>query len=75
MERRLALWHLHEAMQGVVGPKPVIPWREYLQNLLSILNQVPAVDLETGDAADETLLKQARDVCDRHLRILTTSRT
>ena len=66
---------LDEAMQGVVGPKPAIPWREYVQNLLSILNQVPAVDLESANDADEALLKHVREVCDRHLRILANSRT
>jgi hypothetical protein len=66
---------LDEAMQGVAGPKPAIPWREYLQNLLNVLNQVPAVDLETANDSDEALLKHVREVCDRHLRILTSSRT
>lgn len=66
---------LDEAMQGVVGPKPAIPWREYVQNLLSILNQVPAVDLESANEADEALLKHVRELCDRHLRFLANSRT
>jgi hypothetical protein len=66
---------LDEAMQGATGPKPAIPWRDYLQNLLNILNQVPAVDLESASDADEALLSRVRELCDRHLRILTSSRT
>src|SRR5207253_1192003 len=66
---------LDEAMQGVAGPKNAIPWREYLQNLVNILNQVPAVDLETASDADQELLTHVREVCDRHLRIVTSSRT
>lgn len=65
---------IDEAMQGVAAPTPAIPWREYLQNLLTILNQVPAVDLENANNADEALIEQVRLLCDRHLRVLATSR-
>jgi hypothetical protein len=65
---------IDEAMQGVAAPTPTIQWRDYLQSLLNTLNQVPAVDLETGNDADEALLKRVREVCDLHLRILTSSR-
>lgn len=65
---------IDEAMQGVAAPTPTIPWRDYLKNLLTILNQVPAVDLEAANDADEALLKHVREVCDRHLKVLTTSR-
>jgi hypothetical protein len=69
------LFGLDQAMQGVAGPKPAIPWRDYLPGLLNILNQVPAVDLESASDADEALLSKVRELCDRHLRILKSSRT
>jgi hypothetical protein len=65
---------LDEAMQGVHGPSPAIPWRDYLQNLLNTLNQVPAVDLESASDADEALLNQVVELCNRHLRVLRSSR-
>ena len=66
---------LDDAMQGVAGPSPAIPWRDHLQNQLNILSQVPAVDLESASDADETLLNQVVELCNRHLRFLKSSRT
>jgi hypothetical protein len=65
---------LDDAMQGVQGPSPAIPWRDYLQNLLNVLNQVPAVDLESANEADEALLNQVAELCNRHIRVLKSSR-
>jgi hypothetical protein len=65
---------LDEAMQGIASPKSSIQWRDYVQNLLYTLNQVPAVDLESASQSDEDLLIRARDLCERHLKILKTSR-
>ena len=66
---------LDDAMQGVAAPAPSIPWREHFQKLLTILNQVPAVDLESASDTDEALLKRVKEVCDLHLRIINSSRT
>jgi hypothetical protein len=65
---------LDDAMQGVQGPSQAIPWRDYLQNLLNVLNQVPAVDLESANEADEALLNQVAELCNRHIRFLKSSR-
>ena len=65
---------IDEAMQGIASPKNTIPWRDYLQNLLTVLNQVPAIDLETASEQDEELLVRVREVCDRHLKLLKSSR-
>ena len=51
-----------------------IPWRDYVQNLLNVLNQVPAVDLESASEQDEQLLVRVRDICDKHLKMLRSSR-
>jgi hypothetical protein len=66
---------LDDAMQGVAAPAPSIPWREHFQKLLTILNQVPAVDLESASDTDEALLRRVKEVCDLHLRIINSSRT
>lgn len=65
---------LDDAMQGVQGPSQAIPWRDYLQNLLNVLNQVPAVDLESANEADEALLNHVAELCNRHIRVLKSSR-
>jgi hypothetical protein len=65
---------IDEAMQGISTPKPTIPWRDYVQNLLNVLNQVPAVDLESASEQDEQLLVRVRDICDKHLKMLRSSR-
>ncbi len=66
---------IEEAMQGIISAKPTIEWRDYIQNLLNILNQVPAVDLENGSDEDQSLLSRVRDTCDKHLKIISHSRT
>lgn len=66
---------IDEAMQGIAASKPSIPWRDYLQNSLNVLSQVPAVDLESASEQDEGLLVRVRDLCDRHLKMLRSSRT
>ena len=50
---------LEEALQGVPSPKSSIQWRDFLGNLVSILSQVPAVDLENATKEDEDLLLRA----------------
>lgn len=64
---------IDEAMLGVTSAKPAIDWRDYIQNLLNVLNQVPAVDLENASAEDQSLLGRVRDVCDKHLKIIDHS--
>jgi hypothetical protein len=66
---------LDEAMQGVPAPKSAIQWRDFLGNLVSILNQVPAVDLENATKQDEELLVRAQEICNRHLKIVKSSQT
>jgi len=65
---------IEEAMQGVTSAKPTIDWRNEIQNLLNILNQVPAIDLESAADEDQSLLTRVRDVCDKHLKIIDHSR-
>ena len=65
---------IDEAMLGVTSAKPAIDWRDYIQNLLNVLNQVPAVDLENASAEDQSLLGRVRDVCDKHLKIIDHSK-
>jgi hypothetical protein len=65
---------LEQALQGAIPTKPNIQWRDYLQNLTNVLMQIPAVDLDDASAEDEQLLVRAREMCDRHLRMLKSSR-
>jgi hypothetical protein len=36
-----------------------------------VLNQIPAVDLESASEADKTLLEQVKSLCEKHLKLLT----
>ena len=66
---------IDDAMQGITSAKPTIDWRDYIQNLLNVLNQVPAIDLENASDEDQSLLGRVRDICDKHLKIIDHSRT
>jgi hypothetical protein len=65
---------IDDAMQGITSAKPTIDWRNEVQSLLNILNQVPAVDLESASDDDQSLLSRVREVCDKHLKIIDHSR-
>jgi hypothetical protein len=62
---------LEEAIQGLASPRPGIPWQDSIQSLLTVLNQIPAVDLESASEADKTLLEQVKSLCEKHLKLLT----
>ena len=64
---------IQEAMEGVVAPKPQIQWQSYLEQLINILSQVPAVDLQDAKPEDEARLTKARDICINHLKIIKSS--
>ncbi len=66
---------LDQAMQGVIPTKASIPWREHMQNLLNVLSQIPAVDLEDASGEDEQLLNRVREMCDKHLRVLKSAQS
>lgn len=66
---------IDDSMQGITSAKPAIDWRDYIQNLLNVLNQVPAIDLENASDEDQSLLGRVRDICGKHLKIIDHSRT
>lgn len=61
---------LEEATQGLASPKAGIPWQDSIQSLLTILSQIPAVDLESASESDRTILEQVRSLCEKHLKLL-----
>ena len=69
----IAALKLEEAVQGLASPKPGIAWQDSLQSLLTVLNQVPAVDLETASDSDKGLLEQVKQVCEKHLKLLISA--
>jgi ParB-like chromosome segregation protein Spo0J len=64
-----------EAMEGVIAPRSQIPWQSYVDQMVSMLQQVPAVDLESAKPTDEDLLTRARDLCVSHLKIIKNARS
>lgn len=66
---------IDEALRGVVPPPSEIQWQSDIAQLINILQQIPAVDLENASPDDTKLLEQARDLCENHLKLIRSSRS
>jgi hypothetical protein len=65
---------LDEAMEGIMPPKPQIQWQAHMTQLINILLQVPAVDLQKAEPEDVILLERARALCIDHLKMIDSTR-
>ena len=65
---------IEHALMGIVTPPPAVEWRHHLNNLLSILSQIPAVDLQEATDTDVNVFEQAQQLCERHIRMIRSYR-
>jgi hypothetical protein len=55
---------LSDALHGIVTAERKVDWRGGIRQLMTLMRQIPAVDLLDASPDDVTLLSTARDLCD-----------
>jgi hypothetical protein len=61
---------IEEALEGVVTRPPQILWQTFLSQIINVLNQIPASDLQKASDNDKKLLEDAKNLCVNHLKII-----
>ncbi len=63
------LLSLQDALRGVVAPERSLDWRGGIVQVLNMLRQIPAVDLQESKQDDLKILESVRDLCVRLLKL------
>lgn len=68
------LLSLQDALRGVVTPERSVDWRGGIAQVLNLLKQIPAVELEEAKQEDLKVLENVRDLCMRLLKLATADK-
>jgi hypothetical protein len=55
---------LSDALRGIVTPERKVDWRGGIRQLMTLMRQIPAVDLLDAEPDDVALLESVRVLCE-----------
>jgi len=62
--------NIDEAVKWITAVESKIDWRDILRQNFNILNQIPAIDIESATENEKDILKQIIEICNKHLAMI-----